>query len=65
MDKYDELLESERNYEEEDYFYQLEVQDGVETKEKQIAHSWKRKKEEEISRKVLDLKNSRLKSISH
>ena len=34
-DKYDDLIESERDYEEEDYYYELQVRANIETKEKQ------------------------------
>lgn len=36
MDKYDILVESERDVEAEDYFYEIHRREGVETKEKQI-----------------------------
>ena len=39
-DKYDELEESTRNYEEEDYFYELLRKENLETKEKQIKYCW-------------------------
>jgi hypothetical protein len=40
VDKYDQLIESERDYEAEDYYHQQEVNAGVETKEKQEALCW-------------------------
>lgn len=41
MDKYDELEESERDYEAEDYFWEQERRAGTETREKQERLCWK------------------------
>jgi hypothetical protein len=50
MDKYDELEESERNYRDEDYFYQIQVGLGIETREKQEAICWKKHRESKRKR---------------
>ena len=52
MDKYDQLIESERDYEEEDYFYEQSVRDGVETKEKQERLCWKLRKARNFPRSL-------------
>lgn len=45
MDKYDEMIESERNYYEEDYLYEQAVRSGrPTTKEEEIAACWKMRK---------------------
>jgi hypothetical protein len=44
MDKYDQLLESARDYEEEDYFYEQLRCYGLGTKEEQIEAMWSAKK---------------------
>jgi hypothetical protein len=44
MDRYDEMIESERDYEAEDYFFEQDLRNGVETKEKQIALCWDMKR---------------------
>jgi hypothetical protein len=36
LDKYDRLIESARDYEAEDYYYEQQRRAGVETKEKQV-----------------------------
>lgn len=41
MDKYDQLEDSVRDFEDEDYFYELERRYGVETKEEQIANCYR------------------------
>jgi len=40
MDKYDEMIESERDYESEDYYYEQLRSDNLETKDKQEKMCW-------------------------
>jgi hypothetical protein len=42
-DKYDDLMESERDYESEDYYWHQLERDNLETREKQEQLCWKMK----------------------
>lgn len=53
MDKYDLMIESERDYEADDYYYQHLVRDNLETKEKQMKHCWEMRNNEKRQRKFL------------